>query len=205
MIFVNRRRRWPWMLAGALLLLWMLRDPELPTWKGALAPDEPTQVALPDSSAPIVHGAFTLTPRATFEITALVLGVERYRFDANADLSPYDVALGWSGMSDPALLSQLDISQSGRFFWVRWKQPLTVPQSEIFHRAANVHVIPATRKVHRQIGALRQWSVVQLRGQLVDASRADGFAWRTSQRRDDTGSGACELMLVEAVNVVRDA
>jgi hypothetical protein len=42
---------------------------------------------------------------------------------------------------------------------------------------------------------------VSLRGQLVDAVRADGFTWRTSLRRDDTGAGACELLLVESAAI----
>jgi len=43
--------------------------------------------------------------------------------------------------------------------------------------------------------------LVALDGYLVDANRADGWHWRTSLTRDDTGDGACELFYVTSVDV----
>ena len=40
-----------------------------------------------------------------------------------------------------------------------------------------------------------------LGGELVDAVRPDGFTWRTSLSREDTGAGACELFLVESAEL----
>lgn len=36
---------------------------------------------------------------------------------------------------------------------------------------------------------------------LVDARRGNGFVWRTSLTRDDTGAGACELVYVEQLSI----
>jgi len=44
--------------------------------------------------------------------------------------------------------------------------------------------------------------VIHLQGFLVDASRGDGWRWRTSMSRDDTGDGACELVYVESIEPV---
>jgi hypothetical protein len=46
---------------------------------------------------------------------------------------------------------------------------------------------------------VRAGEVIHLQGFLVDASRANGWRWRTSMSRDDTGDGACELVYVESV------
>ena len=38
--------------------------------------------------------------------------------DRESDLAPVDLALGWGRMSDEAILKDIQISQSGRFyFW----------------------------------------------------------------------------------------
>jgi hypothetical protein len=43
--------------------------------------------------------------------------------------------------------------------------------------------------------------VVHLTGLLVDGRRDDGSFINTSLTRSDTGAGACEVMLVERVEV----
>jgi hypothetical protein len=36
---------------------------------------------------------------------------------------------------------------------------------------------------------------------LVNATRADGWHWNSSLSRDDTGAGACELLLLSDIAV----
>src|SRR5437879_7077110 len=61
---------------------------------GALAPDEPVQTDI-ERAAPVRHGRWLLTARASYDITARILSREDYRFDRIADLVPEDLALGW--------------------------------------------------------------------------------------------------------------
>jgi hypothetical protein len=63
--------------------------------------------------------------------------------------------------------------------------------------AANVHIIPATRALADQLKALRRGSLVEMGGFLVEVSAPDGWRWRTSLTREDSGPGACEVMWVE--------
>jgi hypothetical protein len=49
---------------------------------------------------------------------------------------------------------------------------------------------------------VRQGELVHIEGFLVDASRPDGWRWRTSLSREDTGNGACELVFVETLEPV---
>jgi len=65
-----------------------------------------------------------------------------------------------------------------------------------------MHMIPADDLVRRSLERIRQGQLVHLKGFLVDASGPNGFQWRTSMTRDDTGAGACELVYVESEDIV---
>ncbi|HYL70105.1 MAG TPA: hypothetical protein VEY89_02235, partial [Candidatus Dormibacteraeota bacterium] len=71
----------------------------------------------------------------------------------------------------------------------------------VIEHSANTHVIPADAGIARQLARLRVGQVVHLSGSLVDATRDDGAWLRTSLTRSDTGAGACEVMLVEQVEL----
>ena len=165
---------------------------------GILAPDDPRQGEL---VAPALRmGRWTLTPRASYEVTARVLGVERYRFDHLSALIPEDLALGWGPMSDNRLLAAMEISQSNRFYY--WHAAtLPAPREVIIEHSANTHVIPQTRLIARQLARVRRGQVVTLKGVLVDGTRDDGTWIKTSLVRNDSGAGACEVLLVEDITV----
>lgn len=146
---------------------------------------------------------YTLHPQADIEFTARLLGKERYRLGRESDLSPVDLALGWGPMADPEVLSQLRISQSGR--WMHWRTDnMPIPRKDIEHNAANVHVIPMNEWVADEIDRFREGDVLKLRGKLVNVKAKDGFYWNSSMTRTDTGDGACEVMLVTNVEVALD-
>lgn len=164
---------------------------------GVLAPDAPTQIDL-DQGTTLSRGDVTLVTRARFELTARVLSREDYRFDAGASLAPVDLALGWGRMSDSAVLAQVQISQENRFY--HWHvDHFPIPRREIEQSSSNMHMIPADDTARRELDRVRPGEVIHLEGFLVDASKADGWRWRTSMTRDDTGAGACELVYVESV------
>jgi hypothetical protein len=51
--------------------------------------------------------------------------------------------------------------------------------------------------------ALHRGDVIQLQGFLVRAEAADGWRWRSSFSRTDTGSGSCEVIWVNDVALKR--
>jgi hypothetical protein len=63
-----------------------------------------------------------------------------------------------------------------------------------------MHLIPATGAVEKKIRSLRAGQVVSLKGYLVEVKNDDGFTWRSSLTREDTGAGACELIWVEELS-----
>lgn len=168
---------------------------------GVLAPDPPLQQAL-SAPATITRGEFTLTPLASFAVEARLLSRLGYS-DEGAALAPLDFALGWGRMSDTAVIEQLNVSQGSRFFTYRWEQQPPIPQQEIVESATNVHLIPADAAVEAALKRLRVGQVIELKGVLVEARREDGWYWRSSLSRGDSGNGACELLLVHEARAVR--
>src|SRR6185437_4176759 len=98
---------------------------------------------------------------------------ERYRFDAGAALVPEDFALGWGRMSDSAVLQQIDITQSARFYYWSVRQ-FPIPRREIETHSANMHLIPADAGVRRALAHLadpRRYRRRRLRVVLRDVGR----------------------------------
>jgi len=165
---------------------------------GVFVPDAPLQ-SDPVSRATTRLGDFELTPLADFSLDARVLSRADYRLGTESELSPTDLALGWGRMSDSAVIAQLDISQSARFYSYRWSEEPPIPAREIMVSSANMHLIPADPGVAAAIARVRVGELISLRGHLVEVRREDGWRWRSSLRRDDSGAGACELILVDSI------
>jgi len=166
---------------------------------GVLAPDAPLQEDVKDGPSWEI-GEYDVHALARFELEARVLSAERYRFDREADLAPIDLALGWGPMSANAVLDTLDISQGGRFFHWWSREPMIAP-SEITRHSANMHMVPLDAAARATLLDARSGSLVHLKGWLVEAKAKDGWKWRSSLTRADSGAGACELVLVENIEL----
>lgn len=159
----------------------------------------PLQSDVPASLGPFRLQAATLRPLAGFSIRALVLSREDYQHGREAELSPTDLALGWQRMRDDAVLSRLQVSQSARWYNYRWQGDPPLPPDEIAHSSANMHMIPADAAAAAALRSVRAGDRVRIEGWLVEAVAGDGWRWRSSLSRDDTGDGACELVYVCAI------
>lgn len=186
---------------AALVAIWQLltsgpidRDP------GEIAADEPLQSELEESQT-LTRGDFQLLPQAQFSAEVRVLGRERYRLGALADLSPLDIAVGWGPMSDSAVLADIDISQANRFYFWHYDTEPPIPRQDIESHSANWHLIPANDAVWGQLRGLRVGDVVKLDGMLVNVENPGVAMLKTSLRREDTGAGACEIIYVEKASI----
>jgi hypothetical protein len=155
----------------------------------------------PTNAAPFRIDEFEVVPRAEFDIEARVLSVESYTMDSGAKLSPLDFAVGWGPMSDSAVLEHFRISQGARFFTL-YPDDAAIDIRAALLGSANIHLIPATARVRDRLERTRVGSIVRMRGYLVDVSGPNGYTWKTSLSREDTGAGACELLYVEQVEVL---
>jgi hypothetical protein len=152
------------------------------------------------SAHTFTYQQYTIAPLAEFSLQVRVLAREDYRFDRGASLAPVDLALGWGPMSDSQILNQIKISQGNRFYY--WHvDNFPIPREVIETHSANMHMIPADDDIEAQLKAIKVGQLITLEGYLVQANAPDGFHWKSSLTRKDTGTGACELVFVKKLIV----
>jgi hypothetical protein len=152
------------------------------------------------AEAALTKNGYRIVPLEAFAIEARILSTRRYRFDRESDLAPVDLALGWGPMAEPAVFAQVSVSQSERWYYWRASE-LPIPKREIETHSANMHMIPATPAIEDALRSLRAGDRVRLGGFLVEARGPDGWHWRSSLSREDTGAGACEVVWVERLEL----
>lgn len=174
-------------------------------WAHVLKPS-PNLEQLPHSSQ-IAQGVqhvdgYQITDLQSYQGEFRILSRENYNFGTEAKFSPVDFAVGWGAMADPQVYSQIDISQGNR--WYRWLVDHEPPISlhEIAISSANMHIIPANKAIAQQLKDIKKGDLVYLKGALVEIKSSEGWTWRSSLSREDTGGGACELMRVDEVRVI---
>lgn len=192
-----------WLIALLVVLFaahaW-LSSRAIPRPPGVLAPDEPIQTDL--ARGPVFDvGGHRLQALARFHVEARVLAAERYRFDRPSKISPVDLALGWGPMSSTPVIDALDIDQYGRFYFWSSGDELPLDPPQITLHSANMHIIPANDAVRDELLAARAGNLVTIDGYLVEVTADDGFRWRSSMGRGDSGGGACEILYAESMSL----
>jgi len=166
---------------------------------GVTAPDQPKQTNL-TSKKEWTEGDFNIEALAEYEIKARVLSRNNFSLGMESELSPLDLALGWGPMSDQSVIDKIEISQRDR--WYNWRSDvLPLPKRDVSLNSANVHIIPKDEIIEEKFDKVHKGSLVEMKGYLVKVTKADGWRWISSLKRDDTGGGSCELLWVEEVNV----
>ena len=173
-------------------------------WSYWLKPDKGISDAADYQTTAGIHqfNGYSMTNLQTYTGEFRVLSKENYNFGRESEISPVDFALGWDKMADPQVYQQLSIRQSNRWYHWRYENSPPIPVREIEMQSANTHLIPASKQIAKQLKAIDQDDLIYLKGQLVEVKSSDGWTWRSSLSREDTGGGACELMLVEEVRVI---
>lgn len=207
--------RWPWILCLLLLaLIWGLSRggptralaetagsavpcPLPPTY---LDPAQPRQSPLPAGLAPFDFAGARVSPLAGLSLQARVLSRENYSLGPESRFSPTDLALGWGPMSEPGMADRLHVSQGGRWYRYRWGPGgPPMPPREIAVHSANMHMVPADSLVARELAKVRAGDLLKLQGWLIRIDDPSGWHWVSSMTREDVGDGACELVLVCAI------
>lgn len=161
-----------------------------------LAP-EPQHVAVLEDKR-IYKNGYELKLVESFDVQGRVISTRRYWGDERADIAPVDLAVGWGKLSDPEVLKQIYFRQNNRFlYWRVGEYP--IPRKELEHSTTNIHIIPANEAIEAKVKELKRGEIVKLKGYLVDAKTGNNDVWQTSRSREDVGDGACEILLVEAI------
>ena len=165
---------------------------------GAIAKQPPIQQSTNESN--LYVNVYQIKPLQSFEISARVLSSEHYSLGREADLSPVDLAFGWGPMSDEAVLKDITITQSGRFYYWQTNR-FSIPREQIEQNSANMHMIPADKTIANTLNNIKNGQVVTIKGFLVEATASDGWHWKSSLSRIDTGAGACEIVYVKSISI----
>lgn len=166
---------------------------------GITAPDQPKQTKLTGYKE-WKAGEFTIQALVEYNIKARVLSRNNFSLGIESELSPFDLALGWGPMSDQSVIDKIDISQRNR--WYNWQSDhLPIPSRDVSLHSANVHIIPKDKTIEKKFDTVYKGSLVEMKGYLLKITKADGWHWISSLKRDDTGGGSCELFWVEEISV----
>lgn len=176
--------------------LWQERTQSHPP--GVLVQHAPHQRVIA-SPLELSREKYRLVARAEFDITARVIARMRYRWDDLAPVVPVDLALGWQNMSDSAVLDRMSCNQGQRYYACTWKSHDVIEPRKFTAQSANMHMIPATPEVEKALLRVRKGQIVTVRGMLVDVVMPNGGKWATSLTREDSGPGACEIVLVTEI------
>jgi hypothetical protein len=167
---------------------------------GVIVYQPPLQKAIDSNLYTFEESDIALVPVAIFDVTGVVLAKKRYLPWGDYSFAPWDMALGWGAMSDPSQIAHVEFWSAGRelHFNVAHDSPVQKPQ--ILPNSANIHVIPASDEVKRQIGQIQKGDIIRMTGFLVNA--VDGIdTYETSMHRNDTGKKSSEILYVESVDL----
>lgn len=194
---------WRWLFIIIVIFVgWRFCSPDTIHYA---APDKvidkaPLQAEVADLQ-PIPFDDYSIQPMAEFTLEARVLAREDYWLGRETDLSPTDLVLGWGDMADPQVVKQINIRQSGR--WYFWQvDSFPIPRRNIETQSANMHLIPANDEVARTLKQISPGQLITLQGYLVNVNADDGWRWRSSLSREDTGANACELIYVKHLKII---
>ena len=154
------------------------------------------------SSEVQTFNGYTLRHLEPYEGTFRIFSTEKYYWDKESDISPLDLLVGWGDMDNPAIYEKIEWSQSGRFGRWRYQGDLPLPIADLQRQVANMHMIAANKNIAKQLKRIKKNQRVFIRGYLVEVRNQQGWYWLSSLSRTDVGAGACELMLVNEINII---
>ncbi|MGB5288906.1 MAG: hypothetical protein WBQ32_12985 [Ignavibacteriaceae bacterium] len=189
----------PLVLLVTILVYFFYPETVITFSPGITAPDQPRQTDLTSKKEWTVED-FNIEALAEYNIKARVLSRNNFSIGIESELSPFDLALGWGPMSDQNVIDKIEISQRNR--WYNWHSDnLPIPKKEVSLNSANVHIIPKDEVVEEKFDKVYKGSLIEMKGYLVYITTPDGWRWKSSVRRDDTGGGSCELFWVEDLKI----
>ncbi|MDC1142861.1 hypothetical protein OAU50_07190, partial [Planctomycetota bacterium] len=196
-----------WGCGGCLLLLILgvALDGSLPD-SSEIDPQvrtQPVQGAYTGAQITLEHDGHTylIEPVATYDMSALIVSENELdqKWIDKLGLSQ-DVGVVWGENTTDDRHLKYEFSSSSYVLYAR------VPPGVPFNgtEMGNVHVLPASAEVSDSLDSIERGAQVRLRGKLINYARPDlGPGQRKSSlTRDDTGMGACEVMLVENIEIM---
>lgn len=192
---------WIALLVGLTVLLYkqFIQHDEFEVLPSVLASQQADVVQTSDAStSEQLDSSYQVNTLEAYEGQFRVLSRKAYNSGREAQFSPLDVAVGWGEMARPEIYQQIEIKQRNR--WYYWQTDVApIPVNQISSQSANMHLVPANAEIAQQLQKIDEDDLVYLKGALIEIKSQDGWRWRSSLSRTDTGQGACELMRVDEI------
>lgn len=157
---------------------------------------------------------YQLTPLHEYEIAALIVSKINYSVFSiykYESIFSVDLCLIWGSNLGRGIHQDraLSFKQDCRWCWVYWQKDLGFNMNEF----ANTHLLVIDPRIKRIVNDLLPSDQVVIKGKLVNVvadliQKKDDLSpthitWNSSERRNDTGAGSCEVMYVEDVVVLK--
>ncbi|MDD5019120.1 MAG: hypothetical protein PHH75_01080 [Candidatus Omnitrophica bacterium] len=161
--------------------------------------------------------AYELEPLYRYEINAMLVHKLNYRtfsiykFDR---VFAFDLCMIWGDnlLKKAYQEGTLSFSQDCRFCWAQWRRPIFFNLNQL----SNNHLLIKNKGLERMVGFLVYGDQVKIKGKLVnvrarklsagsDWDSPSTVSWKTSTCRTDAGAGACEVIFVEDIKILKAA
>jgi hypothetical protein len=179
----------------------------------------PTQTPVQDSTVIQFSGPgfeYAATPLFNYTISGLIVSRQDYKnwysLSRTDEVFPTDLCLIWGESTQNGAFKQsgTSFSQDGRWCYWRWSgDGLAIKADEV----SNNHLLFKDANLEKKLKSINRGDQIQIRGKLVnlvakstgkrEQYEASQYTWATSTSRLDTGAGACEIILVEEIKVLK--
>lgn len=182
---------------------------------------DPVQIDIPQTSpesAPVLISYdgtdFRLHPRAQYSLEGLI--VSEHRSDSIWDhvhaawgdlLNARDICTVWGQSLASGIYRDVEFWSGQWTCYYRYWDEITAAAFRS-HEMSNTHVLASDPEIRRRIADLEIGDEYRMRGLLVDYeivgdAKREGFRRNTSLVRTDTDNGACEILLVQSVDLIK--
>ncbi len=145
-----------------------------------------------------------ITAVAEYELNGLVRGVKSYGRDWKSYFAPLDLCVTWGDLNKKKVEKYITYSQSGRWYYFRYKAGCPVDKNYIEKHASNNHILPGNGNILEAVKTAKRGRKIKVKGYLVNLYGTKGkgeawYRWNSSLSRGDRGDASCELFYVNCV------
>jgi len=166
---------------------------------GILTPDKPL-LSYNAWDKPFNLKGYTLNPIKGYSAEVRILKHRRYFFEEKKDLSPVDIIVGWSEMSDERNLKFVQLSISKRTFDINFTKP-PIPETSMYKQMELLHLIPSTKEIEEQINWLRTGNIIRIEGKLVNVESINSFNWNSELQQIQDQASKKMILWVESIEI----
>lgn len=179
---------------------------------------EPLQMELTDKNSITFSKDdydYDLKPLYNYELNGIIVHRMDYTWFSlykKDSVFPLDLCMVWGKNVESGVYKNENVSysQDARFCWWSWSGGnIQFNNNEI----SNNHLLISSDELRAKLDDLYEGDQIKIKGKLVDVSAKNTgdvgefdpghFSLKTSTVRDDTGAGACEIIFVEGIEIIK--